>query len=79
MLLLIRYLTVNEVSPSKNTVVVKNYNSFPLSNAEAFWNNNPVIHGRKIFALQNIDDELQEEATIADQRRVIVFDGNRWI
>ena len=40
----------------KHLVKVKNYNTNPLPTAEGFWNNNPIIHDRAVYALQNVTD-----------------------
>ena len=45
------------VNVEKNLVTVKNYNMNPLPYAEGFWNNNPIIHGKRVIALQNITDQ----------------------
>jgi hypothetical protein len=34
--------------------MLKNVETFPLPYAEGFWDNNPIIHNGKLFALQNI-------------------------
>lgn len=59
----------------KNLVQVKNYNTTPLPYAEAFWDNNPIVYHQKIYALQNITDEQDELTALADERRVIIFNG----
>ena len=59
----------------KNLVQVKNYNKTPLAYAQAFWENNPIIYHQKIYALQNITDQQNELTAVADQRRVIIFNG----
>jgi len=46
---------------------------------EGFWNNNPTIHNGKIYSLQNINDPQDELTAIADEKRVLIFDGDRWI
>jgi hypothetical protein len=56
-------------------VTVKNYNANPLPYAEGFWNNNPIIHGRRVVGLQNITDQENELTAIADERRVVIFNG----
>ena len=60
-------------------MTVKNYNTTPLTYAEGFWNNNPIIHQKKVYALQNITDQQDELTAIADERRVVVFNGERWL
>jgi len=36
--------------------MLTNIDSFPLAVAEGFWENNPIIHNGKLYALQNITD-----------------------
>jgi hypothetical protein len=67
-----------KVNVNKGSVKVKNYNTTPLAYAEGFWNNNPIIHNSKVYALQNINDPQDEQTAIADENRVIMFDGDRW-
>ncbi len=57
---------------------VRNYNTMPLPYAEAFWDNNPILHQGAVYALQNITDQHDELTAIADERRVIVFNGQNW-
>jgi hypothetical protein len=49
-------LIILTVNVNKGSVKVRNYNTTPLAFAEGFWNNNPVIHNGRIYALQNIND-----------------------
>ena len=58
---------------------VKNYNSTPLPHAEGFWNNNPIIYNRCVYALQNVTDQQDELTALADERRVVIFNGQRWL
>jgi hypothetical protein len=67
------------VSIERNLVKVKNYNTNPLPYAEGFWNNNPIIYNQTVYALQNITDQHDEQTALADERRVIMFNGDRWI
>ena len=69
----------NIVNLEKKIFSVKNYNTTPLPYAEAFWDNNPVIHQNEVIALQNITDQQDELTAIADERRVIIFNGESWI
>lgn len=55
-----------DVDVNRSTVQIKNYNLAPLPYAEGFWNNNPVIHNGKVYALQNITDQQDELTAIAD-------------
>jgi hypothetical protein len=54
------------VNIDRNSVLVKNYNTTPLTYAEGFWNNNPIIYKSKVYALQNITDQHDELTAIAD-------------
>jgi hypothetical protein len=45
---------------------VRNYNKPALPFAEGFWNNNPIIHNGKIYALQNITDQQDIQSAVAD-------------
>jgi hypothetical protein len=67
------------VWPDRNTVRLKNYNANPLPQAEGFWNNCPVVHARHVYALQNITDQQDELTALADERRVVIFNGERWL
>ena len=67
------------VSAERNSVAVRNYNSNPLPYAEGFWNNNPLVQGKAVYALQNITDQQDELTALADERRLIVFNGDRWL
>ena len=49
-----------------------------LTNAEAFWNNTPVIHDKQIFVLQNVPTPDQEDICLDDRRRVLLFNGIEW-
>lgn len=68
-----------EVDADKSSVYIKNYNDAPLPYAEGFWNNNPIIHKNKVYGIQNITDQQDELTAVADDRRVIIFNGDRWI
>ena len=68
-----------EVDPSRSNATIKHYNQFPLPHAEGFWNNNPLIHNGKIYALQNVTDRHDELTALADDRRVVIFNGDRWL
>lgn len=57
---------------------LKNIDSFPLPEAEGFWDNNPIIHNGKVYALQNITD-ADEVASLTEERRLLVFNGKKWI
>lgn len=70
---------LNIVNLEKKIFSVKNYNTTPLPYAEAFWDNNPVIHQNEVITLQNITDQQDELTAIADERRVIIFNGESWI
>lgn len=64
-----------EVDVAKSLVQIRNFNQCPLPYAEGFWNNSPVIHNGKVFGLQNITDQQDELTAVADDRRVVVFNG----
>ena len=70
---------VLDVDASKSTVWIKNFNQFALPEAEGFWNNNPIVNNGKIFALQNITDRHDELTALADDRKVVIFNGNGWL
>lgn len=57
---------IYQVNPDKGSVKVRNLTTTPLPFAEGFWNNNPLIHNRKVYALQNINDPQDELTAIAD-------------
>ena len=79
MLLPPRYIDIDIVNSNRALVTVRNYNTTPLTYAEGFWNNNPVIYKNRVYALQNITDQHDELTAIADERRVVVFTGERWL
>lgn len=33
---------------------IRDVNTFPLPVGEGFWNSNPIVHKKMIFALQNV-------------------------
>lgn len=43
-----------EGAPEKLEIHPTNINVFPLPDGEGFWDNNPIVHNKKVFALQNI-------------------------
>jgi hypothetical protein len=49
-----------------------------LTDAEAFWNNAPIIHGKHVYALQNVPTPDQEDICLDDRRRVVAFNGVDW-
>jgi hypothetical protein len=60
------YSSINSVNLEKGAVRVKNHTTTPLPFAEGFWNNNPIVHNGKVYALQNINDPQDELTAIAD-------------
>lgn len=38
-----------------------------------------MVHNGKVYGLQNITDQQDELTAVADDRRVIVFNGERWL
>lgn len=55
-----------EVDLIRNEVKIKNYNKYMLPYAEGFWNNNPIVHNGKVYALQNVTDIQDNQTAIAD-------------
>lgn len=64
-----------QVDSVKSSVQIKNFNEYPLPYAEGFWSNNPIIYNGKVYGLQNITDQQDELTAVADDRRVVVFNG----
>lgn len=58
---------------------VSHYNTTPLPYAEGFWNNSPLVHASRVLALQNVTDQENELTALADERRVLIFSGERWL
>ena len=79
MLCSFRYEISYQAYPEKNSVRVKNFNSTPLVQAEGFWSNNPLIHNRHLYGLQNVTDQQDELTALADERKVVIFNGERWL
>jgi hypothetical protein len=55
---------------------IREINTFPLPEAEGFWNNNPIIHKKMIFALQNVS--VGHSDCSESVRKILSFDGNSW-
>ena len=53
-------------------------NKKPLPFAEAFWNNNPIIQGQTLLALQNISNEFENDVCYEGKRRVLSFNSHEW-
>jgi len=49
-----------------------------LTHPEAFWNNNPIVLNKQIYALQNVQTIDQEDVCLDDRRRLICFDSHDW-
>jgi hypothetical protein len=49
-----------------------------LTHPEAFWNNNPIVVNRNVFALQNIQTSEQDDVCLDDRRRLLIFNGTEW-
>jgi len=49
-----------------------------LTHPEAFWNNNPIIFNKNVYALQNVQTLDQEDVCLDDKRRLICFDSHDW-
>lgn len=57
--------------------VIKWINYKPLLEPEGFWNNNPLIMYKKVWALQNISNKTNDDC-LENERRVISFNTNSW-
>ena len=57
--------------------MLKNIDTFPLPEAEGFWDNSPLVYNSKVFAIQNVTDE-DEVHSIIDEKRLLIFHGKRW-
>lgn len=49
-----------------------------LTHPEAFWNNNPIIFNKQVYALQNVQTIEQEDVCLDYRRRLICFDSYDW-
>jgi len=59
-----------EIKPSHRIV---GFDLYPLPIAEAFWNNQPIIHEGNIYCLQNVQNESNTSAVYLDRRRLLRF------
>lgn len=57
--------------------VIKYIDYKPLVESEGFWNNTPLIMYKKVWALQNIANEKNDDC-LENTRRVISFNSNSW-
>jgi hypothetical protein len=48
-----------------------------LPYGEGFWNNNPIIQNKVVFALQNLGTRDKEDC-IENDRRILSFNGLEW-
>lgn len=55
---------------------IRDVNTYPLPVAEGFWNNNPIVHKKMVFALQNVS--TGENDCSESVRRILSFDGATW-
>ena len=57
--------------------IIKWINYKPLIEAEGFWNNVAMIMYKKVWALQNISNEKNDDC-LEGERRVVSFNSNSW-
>ena len=57
--------------------IIKWINYKPLIDAEGFWNNTPLIVYKKIWALQNVSNDRNDDC-LENERRVVCFNSNGW-
>ena len=69
---------INAEEDDKNPYTVTEIGSKTLTHAEAFWNNNPIIMNKNIFALQNVQTSDQEDVCLDDRRRLLLFNSIEW-
>jgi hypothetical protein len=55
---------------------IKGLNEYPLPIPEGFWNNQVVINNKKLYALQNVQNEKNNSVVYLDRRRVLEYDYN---
>ena len=56
---------------------IKTNNEYKLPFAEGFWNNSPLIYQNKVFSIQNIPNENNDDC-LENQRKIIIFD-TKWV
>ena len=49
-----------------------------LPNREAFWSQQAIIEDGKIFALQNMANEVDESNVYLDKRMILMHNGQGW-
>ena len=57
--------------------IIKWINYKPLLEAEGFWNNTPLIMYKKIWALQNISNDRNDDC-LENERKVVCFNSYGW-
>lgn len=58
--------------------IIERIDQYPLPIREAFWSQQAIIHDGVIYALQNIASEGQNKKVFMDNRRLLVYSGQRW-
>lgn len=56
---------------------MRNIGTYPLPQAEGFWDNTPIIAGNQVIALQNVSD-VDNTSAVVDERSVLIFNGRQW-
>lgn len=70
---------LNSESDERNDFdyTIKWINYKPLLEPEGFWNNTPVVMYKKVWALQNISNEKNDDC-LENVRRIVCFNSNSW-
>ena len=55
---------------------IRDVNVYPLPVGQGFWNSNPIVHKKMVFALQNVS--TGENDCSESVRRILSFDGSAW-
>ncbi|CAD8138525.1 unnamed protein product [Paramecium octaurelia] len=60
-----------------NETTAKVVETKQLPQPEGFWNNTPLIYQGRVWALQNVVQDIHGNCS-QDQRRILIFDGQNW-
>ena len=66
----------NEMVSISVTHKIKCINDYPLPVAEGFWNNQVILYNRKLYCLQNVQNEKNNNIVYLDRRRMLEFESN---
>ena len=67
---------INESSSVSCYHKIKDINEYPLPVAEGFWNNQVFVNNKKLYCLQNVQNEKNNSVVYLDRRRALEFESN---